>query len=133
MKLQYGGGITSKSLSEIPDNIKSMISKNYKKIAIVDMNMELKTTGRHDLDNATYIPLNLDFKPSIIIATASWREYNRVGSVCSTTTPVNTDAAGQLSDRYVGMKISGISKQGFTIRSWGEYALRLLEQVIAIE
>ncbi len=31
-----GGGITSKSLSEIPNNIKSMLTDNYKKIAIID-------------------------------------------------------------------------------------------------
>lgn len=35
-----GGGITSKSLSEIPDNIKSMI-KQYSKIAILDGISEL--------------------------------------------------------------------------------------------
>ena len=32
MKLWYGGGITSKSLSEIPDNINKMLGQ-YKKIA----------------------------------------------------------------------------------------------------
>ena len=42
-----GGGITSKSLSEIPNNIKSMISKNYKKIAIIEMNEELPISNSY--------------------------------------------------------------------------------------
>ena len=59
-----GGGITSKSLSEIPDNIKSMISKNYKKIAMGSCSIEkvLKVGGEF-----LEVPIATDFKPSRVI------------------------------------------------------------------
>ena len=59
MKLQYGGGITSKSLSDIPNNIKSMISKNYKKIAIIDTSGKFLKTSTE-----VSIKLNISFVPS---------------------------------------------------------------------
>ena len=57
-----GGGITSKSLSEIPDNIKSMISKNYKKIAIINSGINIPS------QKLITVSINLNFTPSIIIA-----------------------------------------------------------------
>ena len=57
------GGITSKSLSEIPDNIKSMISKNYKKVAF-----GRTTINEKENLQGFYIPLNLAFMPTRVVA-----------------------------------------------------------------
>ena len=61
-----GGGITSKSLSEIPNNIKSMISKNYKKIAIIKDDDIISLNGRR---KEVKIPLRLDLEPNLIFLT----------------------------------------------------------------
>ena len=67
-----GGGITSKSLSEIPNNIKSMISKNYKKVAIMNPNKIYNLDADLGVDLGTMliiehkIPLNLSFKPTLL-------------------------------------------------------------------
>lgn len=61
MKLWYGGGgITSKSLSEIPDNIKSMISKNYKKIAMGNFNAKTRENGHST--SLTFPKPSINFK-----------------------------------------------------------------------
>lgn len=63
MKLWYGGGITSKSLSEIPNNINKMLRDNYKKIAIIKTNIKLTDGSGY---RNTKIPLNLEFTPKYI-------------------------------------------------------------------
>lgn len=73
-----GGGITSKSLSEIPNNINKMLTDNYKKIAIFD-NVKHTETYRYtnqDIPN-TNTPvantkivisnINIDFIPKFFI------------------------------------------------------------------
>ena len=73
------GGITSKSLSEIPDNINKMLGQ-YKKIAtgtfLLDVTIKKSNTTKiyqhsnfyndiYELTDIIKIPLNLDFTPSI--------------------------------------------------------------------
>ena len=55
-----GGGITSKSLSEIPNNIKSMLGQ-YSKLATGGCNIEIPRNGNKSVS----IPLNLEFKPKV--------------------------------------------------------------------
>ena len=57
-----GGGITSKSLSEIPDNINKMLRDNYKKVAI----MKYESHGI-DIINKNEINWNLSFTPKLIV------------------------------------------------------------------
>lgn len=59
------GGITSKSLSEIPDNIKSMLGQ-YKKIAIIKNDDIISLNGRR---KEVKIPLRLDLEPNLIFLT----------------------------------------------------------------
>ena len=58
-----GGGITSKSLAEVPDNINKMLGQ-YKKIAMGSCNIEkvLKVGGEF-----LEVPIATDFKPSRVI------------------------------------------------------------------
>lgn len=55
------GGITSKSLSEIPDNINKMLGQ-YKKIAIIKKRINF--TGQ---TTRLTVPLNLDFLPERLL------------------------------------------------------------------
>lgn len=55
-----GGGITSKSLSDIPNNIKSMLGQ-YSKLATGGCNIEIPRNGNKSVS----IPLNLEFKPKV--------------------------------------------------------------------
>lgn len=57
----YGGGITSKSLSEIPDNINKMLG-NYNKIASGTATL---TTPDHNLRVHT-VNTNLSFTPKLV-------------------------------------------------------------------
>lgn len=62
MKLWYGGGITSKSLSDIPDNIKSMLGQ-YSKLAILKFNPEISYSFKSYTSNIITINTNLEFIP----------------------------------------------------------------------
>ena len=59
-----GGGITSKSLSEIPDNIKSMINQ-YNKVAIKKYETDFL------MEQNGSINLNLEFNPKMVIVTVA--------------------------------------------------------------
>lgn len=59
------GGITSKGLSEISDNIKSMLGQ-YKKIAIIKNDDIISLNGRR---KEVKIPLRLDLEPNLIFLT----------------------------------------------------------------
>ena len=61
-----GGGVQSTSVAEIPNNIKSMISKNYKKIAIIKNDSIISLNGRR---KEVKIPLRLDLEPNLIFLT----------------------------------------------------------------
>ena len=93
-----GGGITSKSLSEIPDNINKMLTDNYKKIAIID-NAEYNTTYKYSNQDIPNISeplantkivisnINLDFMPNffIIKMTVKRTNYNQETTLCVDT------------------------------------------------
>lgn len=57
-------GQSSNSLSDIPNNIKNMISKNYKKIAIMGINEKIYPGG---FRGEKTFQINLDFTPKILL------------------------------------------------------------------
>lgn len=74
MKLQYGGGITSKRLSEIPDNINKMLRDNYKKVAFLNTsNIFLKT------NTESKIKINVNFTPSRFFVVLKKESYDGYG------------------------------------------------------
>lgn len=61
-----GGGIQSNTLAEIPNNIKNMLDKNYKKVAILNSKYDLDKNYKPGT-NFFKIPLNLSFQPTFLM------------------------------------------------------------------
>ena len=130
--IMRGGGIASKSLSEIPDNIKSMISENYKKIAIIKPNKTLQflsTFGETDF----VIDTNLNFNPSLIILVLQGDAFKKKINVISTYNYDYRTPVYETNDNY-SRYIKNITNKNFTITATTrqEESLTLLEY-IAIE
>ena len=128
-----GGGITSKSLSEIPNNIKNMISKNYKKIAIVDKNVLLTS---NESWKEFSIDLNLNFKPSRVICRLENNNRYDTRSSIDSTMDYSADYAGNgigsNADYYA--YITQVSQKGFKLFVKNRRSNSpSLKQVIAIE
>ena len=128
-----GGGITSKSLSEIPNNIKNMISKNYKKIAIVDKNVLLTS---NESWKEFSIDLNLNFKPSRVICRLENNNRYGIRSSIDSTMNYSADYAGNgigsNADYYA--YITQVSQKGFKLFVKNRRSNSpSLKQVIAIE
>ena len=61
-----GGGTTSKSLSEIPNNINKMLRDNYKKVAIIDSTKTIELEGQVVNGKQIRIPCNFGFLPNMV-------------------------------------------------------------------
>ena len=128
-----GGGSTSKSLAEVPNNIKSMISKNYKKVAIVDKNVPLTS---NESWKEFSIDLNLNFKPSRVICRLENNNHYDTRSSIDSTMDYSADYAGNgigsNADYYA--YITQVSQNGFKLFVKNRRSNSpSLKQVIAIE
>ena len=116
-----------------------MISKNYKKIAIVDIkNLNTEREEGRWLD--TTVPVNLSFTPSRVFLNTSYQEYmtdERPVTLDSKTN--NTVENSMVLDYYshqVKMYIKSISKTKIVFSSYEDGSLAgfwIVNSVIAIE
>ena len=127
-----GGGITSKSLSEIHDNIKSMISKNYKKIAINNPG-NIVTFGYNQFLDVD-IKLNLSFNPSrVILIFGDAKTGVSFSEVVDSKYNINIDTI--FSNGYLRAYIKSFSKEKVTVSGNISTIVyqRLVKEIIAIE
>ena len=123
------GGITSKSLIDIPDNIKSMINQ-YNKVATVEYTNRIlvSTSGFGE----TRIPLNLDFTPKKIFVGIT-QSFSRVNNycVCDGLKHISKDFVAQMP--YVKAYIQSFSKNEVILKMEGDTSLYVNNvQIIAI-
>ena len=104
-----GGGITSKSLSEIPDNINKMLGQ-YKKVAIIDIGRTL-TLGRdkaHLLDFSTNA--NFDVKEFIVFVSC-------VTNVASNQSPLGLYSRYLTNYKYIFLDYKAYFNIKLTIKN----------------
>ena len=113
-----GGGSTSKSLAEVPNNIKSMISKNYKKVAIGNINGFSDLYVEPNTGRIYNVTLNLSFKPRIVFLNFGW-----MGSNSTLYTKVDNTNTEHIVERRNGswysFQVSSISSSSISFRFTG--------------
>ena len=130
MKLWYGGGITSKSLSEIPNNINKMLGQ-YKKIAILNITQYIDVPKNASF-RATKVNFSLTFQPGVIFVIFENSASGRSKDIMSSKEHYNLSTSFGRSTLV--MYITSVTKNGFNLNirddtqnSWVE-----IKQIIAI-
>ena len=125
-----GGGTTSKSLAEVPDNINKMLGQ-YKKIAILNITQPIEVQ-RGSSFSATGVKFNLTFSPSLIFV----RFENSANGVFKDimSSKEHYSQSKHFSRSSLVTYITNVTKAGFNFNAksdsgdWVE-----IKQIIAIE
>ena len=125
-----GGGITSKSLSEIPDNINKMLGQ-YKKIAILNITQYIDVPKNTSF-RTTKVNLNLTFQPSMIFVLFENSANGRSKDIMSSKEHYNLST--NFSRSTLVMYITSVTKDGFNlnIRDDTRNSRVEIKQIIAI-
>lgn len=127
-----GGGIASKSLSEIPDNINKMLKDNYKKVAIINITQHIDVPKNTSF-RTTKVNLNLTFQPSMIFVLFENSANGRSKDIMSSKEHYNLSTS--FSRSTLVMYITSVTKNGFNlnIRDDTQNSRVEIKQIIAIE
>lgn len=119
-KIISGGGTIADTISDVPNAIDNMLKENYKKVAIMDTNINIADkSGNMDLSTCwgRRIPLNLSFDPSRLIFTIIHPGRENIITV-DTSQKIKYDNRLMLNTRiydYLWGYVEDVSRTGFTI------------------
>lgn len=133
-KLVELGGEQATDLSDVANKMGAMVTGNYKKVAILDID---KTEYGDEYWKETEIPINLDFTPSIVIISIQPTNGNTRYAPHSMVNIYNNSMENQIPS--VGSVVNGYIKSvnnksiivhwGVSNRNWSA----IFKRVIAIE